>query len=119
MKKSFIDIAQDSSRAGLGIPVKTKNLLFQNLIPLAEPPFGFKLQERLVPVSSRKRLFRQPFARDQPISRRVCVLLPYGWLAPCERLSVGLSYIYSSFICLSYIVELLAGLKGLLPFFRQ
>ena len=63
MAKSFIDVVQDSPRAGLGIPIKTKNPLSQTILPLAEPPFGFKLRKRLVPVFSRERLFRHPFAR--------------------------------------------------------
>ena len=43
MAKSFKNVVQDSPRTGLGIPVKTKNLLFRTNTPPAEPPFGFKL----------------------------------------------------------------------------
>ena len=50
MTKSFIDVVQDSPKTSLGIPVKTKNPLSQNILLLTGPPFGFKLHERLVPV---------------------------------------------------------------------
>ena len=36
MAKSFIDVVQDSPRTGLGIPVKTKNLLSRTNTPTAE-----------------------------------------------------------------------------------
>ena len=64
MAKCFIDVVQDSPRTGLGIPVETKKPLSRTNIPPAEPSFGFKLRGRLVPASSRVRLFRHPFARD-------------------------------------------------------
>ena len=63
MAKSFIDIVQDSSRTSLGIHVKTKNPL-SRIILLVGPPFGYNLHEWLVPVLSRERLIRHPFARD-------------------------------------------------------
>ena len=50
MVKSFKDVVQDSPRTGLGIPVKTKNLLSQTNTPSVEPPFGFKLRGQLVPA---------------------------------------------------------------------
>ena len=51
MVKSFIDVVQDSPRAGLGIPVKTqKKLLSRTNTPPAEPPFGFKFRRQLVPA---------------------------------------------------------------------
>ena len=55
MAKSFIDVVQDSSRTGPGIPVKTKKPSLSNNTPPAEPPFGFELHVQL---------FRCPFARD-------------------------------------------------------
>ena len=48
MAKYFIDVVQDSPRAGLGIPVKTKNPLSRTNTPPAEPPFGFKLRGQLI-----------------------------------------------------------------------
>ena len=62
MAKSFIDVVQDSPRTSLDIPSKTKTPLSRTILPLAGPPFGFKLHERLVLVSSRERLFRHPFS---------------------------------------------------------
>ena len=50
MAKSFQDVVQDSSRTGLGIPVETKKPLSRTNTPPVEPPFGFKLRGRLVPV---------------------------------------------------------------------
>ena len=50
MAKSFIDVVQDSSRMGLGIPVRTRIPLSQTKTLPAEPPFGFKLRVRLVPA---------------------------------------------------------------------
>ena len=50
MAKSFQDVVQDSPRAGLGIPVKTKNPLSETNIPPAERPFGFELRGRFVPA---------------------------------------------------------------------
>ena len=46
MKKSFMDIVQNSPRTSLGIPVKSKNPLSRTMLPLAGPPFGFKLHKR-------------------------------------------------------------------------
>ena len=48
MAASFIDVVQDSSRMGLGIPVETENPLSRTIWALARTPFGFKLDERLV-----------------------------------------------------------------------
>ena len=62
MEKSFINVVQDSPRARLGMPVKTKNPLSRTNTPPTEPPFGFKLHGRLVPVYSRVGLLRHPFA---------------------------------------------------------
>ena len=64
MAKYFIDIVQDSPRTSLAMPVKTKKPLSRTILPLAGPPFRFKLHERLIPVSSRDRLFRHPLTRD-------------------------------------------------------
>ena len=73
MAKSFIDEVQVSPRTGLGIPVKTKKkTLSRTILPLTEPLFGYKLHERLVPVSSYERLFRHPFAGVSPPRRRAC-----------------------------------------------
>ena len=52
MKKYFIEVVQDYSRTTLGIPVKNKKLLSQTNTPPADPPFGLKLHERLVPAYS-------------------------------------------------------------------
>ena len=41
MAKFFIDVVQNSPRAGPGIPVKTKNPSRTNTPP-AEPPFGLR-----------------------------------------------------------------------------
>ena len=71
MPKYFIDVVQDSPRTILRIPVKTKKPLSHTILLLMGPPFGFKLHERLVPVLSRERLFRHPFARDLPLRPRV------------------------------------------------
>ena len=46
MAKSFINVVQNSSRTSLCIPVKIKNPLSRTMLPLAGPPFGFKLYER-------------------------------------------------------------------------
>ena len=83
MAKSFIDLVQDSPRSSLGIPVKSENLLSRTILPLAGPPFGFKLHERLVPLLSHERLFRYPFARDPP--PRPCVRLTNSGAAPARR----------------------------------
>ena len=53
MEKSFIDVVQDSPRTGLGISVKTKQLLSCTNTPPAEPPFGFKRHGHLVQAYSR------------------------------------------------------------------
>ena len=50
MKKSFIDVVQDSPKTGLGIPVETKNPLSRTNTRPMEPPFGFKLHGQLVPA---------------------------------------------------------------------
>ena len=83
MEKFFIDVVQDSSRTSLGIRVKTKNLLSRNILSLAGPPLAFKLHERLVPVLSRDRLFRHPFARVPPPCPRVLIANPV--IAPARR----------------------------------
>ena len=72
MAKSFIDVVQDSPRTDLGILIKTKNLLSRTILSFTEPPFGFKHHERLVPVLSRKRLFRHLFAVVPPSRPRAC-----------------------------------------------
>ena len=84
MSELFICVVQDSPGTGLGIPVKTKKSLFRTMSPFVEPPFGFKLHERLVPVQSRVRLFRRPFAQDPPLRPRTYSLnipLPTGTTA--------------------------------------
>ena len=50
MAKSFKEVAHDSPRTGLGMPIKTKKPLCRTYTPPAEPPFGFKLRGQLVPA---------------------------------------------------------------------
>ena len=58
MAKFFIDVVNNFPMTGLGISLETKNPLSRIILSFAEPPFGFKLHERLVPVLSHERLFR-------------------------------------------------------------
>ena len=89
MAKSFIDVVQDSPRTSLGIPAKSKNPLSRIMLPLAEPPFGIKLHEQLVPVLSRERLFHHPFTRNPPPRPCVCSANPSP--APARRAWIFLS----------------------------
>ena len=61
MEKSFIDVAQNFLRMGLSIPVKTKNPLSRTILPLAGPPFGFEIHERLVLPLRRSSTFAPEF----------------------------------------------------------
>ena len=74
MAKSFIDVIQDSYRMSVGIHLKTKNPLFQTILPLPEPTFGFELHEPRTrsanqgAVPARKYDFYWPF----PLLRLLC-----------------------------------------------
>ena len=95
MSKPFIEVVQDSPKVGLGTPVETKKPL-SLILPLAGPPFSFKLRKRLFPVLSLKPLLRHPLARG-PAPRLRARLANRG-VAPARG-----AYNYSSHILICII----------------